>query len=201
MKRSSGKGRPGGLVFRMPVAQTMVSRKSSVTNAFVNSLIPVIEPSGSEVREALVILGMSIEDVRCSYCGDPASEWDHLRPLVVNRRPTGYISEIGNLVPSCGKCNQSKGNKGWEAWMRGSARLSPASRGVEDMDIRIDRLRRYEQWKRRTPIDFASIIEPAVWQKHWSNLDEVIAMMQSSQVHAEQIKDEIVAYVRAEQGR
>src|SRR5687767_102420 len=95
--------------FRMPSVQTMMSRKSSITNAFVNSLIPVIEPSAAEIAEALTILGMTVEDVRCAYCGDVASEWDHLRPLVVGRRPTGFISEIGNLVPSCGKCNQSKG--------------------------------------------------------------------------------------------
>src|SRR4051812_20754033 len=89
--------------FAMPSVQTMVSRKSSVTNAFVNSLIPVIEPTIEEIEEALQILGMTPDDVRCAYCGDPNTEWDHLRPLVVNRRPTGFISEIGNLVPSCGK--------------------------------------------------------------------------------------------------
>jgi len=97
--------------FAMPSVQTMMSRKSSITNAFVNSLIPVVEPTVDEIEEALRILGMSADDVRCAYCGDVSTEWDHLRPLVVNRRPTGYISEIGNLVPACGKCNQSKGNK------------------------------------------------------------------------------------------
>ena len=48
---------------------------------------------------------------------------DHLRPLVKDKEPTGYISEIHNLVPSCGKCNQSKGNKEWKAWMRRDPRF------------------------------------------------------------------------------
>src|SRR5437773_5742088 len=88
--------------FQMPSVQTMVSRKSSITNAFVNAIIPVVPPTVNEIEEALRILEMEPDDLRCAYCGDKASEWDHLRPLVKGRRPTGYISEIGNLVPSCG---------------------------------------------------------------------------------------------------
>ena len=62
-------------------------------------------------KRSVIVLGE--EGARCAYCGDKASDWDHLRPLVVKRRPTGFISEIANLVPACGKCNQSKGNSPW----------------------------------------------------------------------------------------
>src|ERR1700677_3203099 len=103
--------------FQMPSFQTMVSRKSSITNAFVNSVIPSLMPSTGEIEQALRILRMGHDDVRCAYCGDKSTEWDHLRPLVVKRRPTGFISEIANLVPACGKCNQSKGNKPWQTWI------------------------------------------------------------------------------------
>src|SRR5438067_8519498 len=116
--------------FRLPSVQTMVSRKSSITNAFVNAIIPVVPPTTADIQEALRILSMDPADVRCAYCGDRASEWDHLRPLVKGRRPTGFISEIGNLVPSCGKCNRSKRNEDWERWMRSeTAKLSPRTRG------------------------------------------------------------------------
>jgi hypothetical protein len=67
--------------FQMPAVQTMVSRKSSITNAFVNALIPVIEPTHEEIEEALRILGMVPPEVICAYCGDKMTEWDHLRPL------------------------------------------------------------------------------------------------------------------------
>src|ERR1041385_6913759 len=118
--------------FRMPSVQTMVSRKSSITNAFVNALIPVIDPTNQEIAEALRILGMEPSDVRCAYCGDKSTEWDHLRPLVIKHRPTGFISEIGNLVPSCGKCNQSKGNKPWRVWILSATfSHSPTKRGVK----------------------------------------------------------------------
>ena len=98
--------------FAMPKPVRITGRSSSITNSFVNGVIPVVVPSEAEVREALEILGM-LERVTCSYCGDTSTEWDHLRPLVDKQRPTGYISEIHNLVPACGKCNQSKGNKHW----------------------------------------------------------------------------------------
>jgi hypothetical protein len=46
------------------------------------SIIPSIMPSDAEVAEALNILGMVPENVECAYCGDPVTEWDHLRPIV-----------------------------------------------------------------------------------------------------------------------
>jgi HNH endonuclease len=88
----------------------VAGRSSSITNAFISAIIPVIEPSEEEEREALGILRIDPEDIRCAYCGDKATEWDHLRPIISNQEPTGYITEIANLVPSCGKCNQSYEN-------------------------------------------------------------------------------------------
>src|SRR5947209_8453479 len=139
--------------FWMPSVQTMMSRKSSITNAFVNAVIPVVPPSPEEIEEALGILEMEPTDIRCAYCSDKASEWDHLRPLVTKRRPTGFISEIANLVPSCGKCNQSKGNKSWREWMLSSAKFSPTGRGIPDVHDRVARLETYERWRRPINVD------------------------------------------------
>ncbi len=100
-------------LFRMPTPMKITGRSSSITNSFVTSIIPTIVPTEQQVKEALAVLGMDKDTFECAYCGDTASEWDHLRPLVLKKEPTGYISEIHNLVPSCGKCNQSKGNKSW----------------------------------------------------------------------------------------
>lgn len=163
--------------FRMPKVQTIMSRTSSITNAAVNAIIPLIEPSAAEIAEALEILGMSPDDVQCSYCGDKSSEWDHLRPLVVDRRPTGYISEIGNLVPSCGKCNQSKGNKIWKAWMLGDAPLAPARRGIPDLELRIERLAMFEKWRPSEPIPVEAILGSKLYAEYWRHLERVITCM------------------------
>ncbi len=132
--------------FDMPSMQKIMSRKTSITNAFVCAVIPVLPPLLEEIDEALCILGMDPWNVRCAYCGDAKSEWDHLRPLVLKRRPTGYISEIANLVPSCGKCNQSKGNSDWHEWIvNPTKKRSPTGRGLANVAEHVARLEEYER--------------------------------------------------------
>lgn len=177
--------------FRMPSVQTMVSRKSSITNAFVSSIVPVIPPSVHEVEEALAILQMDVEDVRCAYCGDQYTEWDHLRPLVVERRPTGFISEIANLVPSCGKCNQSKGNKPWRVWMTSAADRSPATRKIAGLGQKIARIEAFEKWRSPMRIEFAQIIGDEEWQRYWAMCERLVADMRECQKIANHIRDRI----------
>ena len=62
---------------------------------------------------------MDASDVRCAYCGDPATEWDHLNAIVRNRRPTGYISEH-NLAA----CEVQEGEQTWREWMFGGTENS-----------------------------------------------------------------------------
>jgi hypothetical protein len=182
--------------FRMPLVQSMVSRKSSITNAFVNAVIPAIAPTIDEIEQALEVLGMDPAHVRCAYCGDAMTEWDHLRPLVVNRRPTGYISEIANLVPSCGKCNQSKGNKDWRKWIVSNAPRSPAGRGIAEIPLRISRLADYEKWRSPTRVDFESVIGKAAWEEYWSFWDSIITELRRHQQVADVIRSKIVDSLR-----
>jgi hypothetical protein len=178
--------------FQMPSVQTMVSRKSSITNAFVNAVIPTIPPTADEIGEALAILEIDAADVRCAYCGDKATEWDHLRPLVSKRRPTGFISEIANLVPACGKCNQSKGGSDWRKWMLGSARLSPAGRRLPGTPQRFARLEQYERWRPAMKIDFESVIGRDEWEYYWSLCEAVVDELRQCQRHADSLRAKIV---------
>ena len=41
-------------------------------------------------------------DITCAYCGDRATEWDHLRPIISNQEPTGYITSGSKTVPRTG---------------------------------------------------------------------------------------------------
>ena len=175
-------------VFRMPSPMKITGRTSSITNAFVNSIIPSIAPSEDEIQEALAILGMTPESVQCAYCGDPSTEWDHLRPIVRDKKPTGFITEIGNLVPACGKCNQSKGNQYWRDWITSDANLSPKSKGVKDIQARIERLKAYEGWRPRAPLDFSGIVGDEYWRQHWNNHDNIVVSMKESQDLADKLK-------------
>lgn len=175
-------------LFRMPKPVSIMGKASSITNAFVNGIIPCIMPLKEELIDCLNILELDSADLRCAYCGDKFTEWDHLRPIVKDKRPTGYISDIYNLVPACGKCNQSKGNKYWKDWILSDAKLSPKSRGVKNLDEKILRLERYEMWKEIKPIDFESIVDNGLWEKHWSNCEELHRKMSEFQVVSNKIK-------------
>ncbi|MUK87769.1 hypothetical protein GMD78_05050 [Ornithinibacillus sp. L9] len=177
----------GTLVFRMPTPVKITGRTSSITNAFVNGVIPCIEPSEVEIMEVLNILGMS-DFIRCAYCGGSYTEWDHFRPLIQNKRPTGYISEINNLVPSCGKCNQSKGNSYWKDWIMGDAQLSPKTRNVDQLQLIITRLEEYERWSKPIKVSFEEIVGKEAWEEHWKNCDNLHNMMRKSQILSDEIK-------------
>src|SRR6202035_186356 len=129
-------------------------------NAFFNAIIPVHAPTPEDELKALALLEMSPEEICCAYCGDPHTEWDHLKPIIRKKKPTGYITEIANLVPACGKCNQSKGGYEWKLWMLGPAPRSPKTRGIADIDRRIEILSTYERWRQPVRIDFDAMLEP-----------------------------------------
>jgi hypothetical protein len=175
-------------LFSMPKPVNIMGRASSITNSFVNGIILIVQPTKEEILEALDVLKMDPTDVRCAYCGDKSTEWDHLRPLVLNQRPTGYISEIANLAPACGKCNQSKGNKPWREWINSGAARSPRSRGVRDLETRIDHLVEYENWRDVQPLNFASIVGNTEWSQHWENWQRVLDEMRRSQEFAAHLR-------------
>ena len=180
-------------LFKMPTALKITGRSSSITNVFVNAILPTIIPTENEVRDALDILGMTRENFQCAYCGDTASEWDHLNPLVVDKKPTGFITEINNLVPSCGKCNQSKGNKDWKVWIQSSAKLSPQTRGIKDLSIRIVRLTAYEKVKRPKRLNVEEIAGAELWSAHMENLRQILLAMSTAQELAMKIRARISA--------
>jgi len=173
----------------MPAPMKVSGRSSSITAAFVTAIVPQRKPSDSEISEALAILEMTPDSMACAYCGGTYSEWDHLRPLVIKQRPTGYFTHIQNLVPSCGKCNQSKGNKHWKAWITSGAKLSPKSCNVPDLEARITRLEKYEAWGNVQPVDFQILVDPSDWETHWKNWNTLIADMKNAQDHALRLRN------------
>ena len=187
-------------VFKMPKPVSISGRSSTITNSFVNAIIPLVMPTDNDVREALEILEMNSDTICCSYCGDTHTEWDHLRAIVSEKKPTGYISEIQNLVPACGKCNQSKGNKEWYSWIGGSARLSPTTRKITDIERRIRNLEAYENWRPPTKVDFAEVVCAELWDQHWLNWQDVQRVMEDAQDLAGEIKIQIAKHLNDSTG-
>ncbi|MEL7603061.1 MAG: HNH endonuclease [Bacillota bacterium] len=182
-------------IFMMPNPVKITGRTSSITNSFVNGIVPCITPSEEEIQKALSILGMLKETICCAYCGDQYTEWDHFRPIVRDKRATGYISEIHNLVPTCGKCNQSKGNSDWKEWMTGAAIRSPATRGIKDLNQRIQRLEAFEKWAGVIKIDFEQVVGKDRWEKYWDNCELLHGQMRQSQILSDEIRSVIQVHV------
>lgn len=177
--------------FDPPSIGSIAGRTSSITAAFFQAITPVVPPTDGEVDEVLAILGMARGACRCAYCGDARTEWDHFRPIVVDRRPTGYISEIANLVPACGKCNQSKGNSDWKSWMLGTAARSPKRRGVPELESRVARLEAFASWRQPTCIDYALWLGEARWHEYLERLETVVAHLNGAQVLAKTLRSEV----------
>ncbi len=60
--------------FSMPNPVKITGRASSVTNSFVNGIIPIIPPTKEEITKVLQVLGMNDKTIRCAYCGDRQTE-------------------------------------------------------------------------------------------------------------------------------
>jgi 5-methylcytosine-specific restriction endonuclease McrA len=181
MKSDTTRAKKRTRLCQMPTPGNIAGRSSSITNAFFNAIIPIDAPTEEEEIQALEILGMDPTDIRCAYCGEKSTEWDHLRAIITDQRPTGFITEIANLVPACGKCNQSKGKSPWRTWMVSSATLSPKTRGVIGIEDRIARLSKYELWREPTRIAFEEVIDAGLWTRHQANWRTVLALLTESQ--------------------
>ena len=131
---------------KLPKGKKISTSISAVRRVIINGFIPVIDPSEEEKNKIYQIFELNPQDLRCVYCNDTATEWDHFRPIIFDKRSTGYFTEIYNLVPACGKCNQSKGNKDWKDWINSSAKLSPKMRMISNFDKNIEKLENYQKW-------------------------------------------------------
>jgi HNH endonuclease len=174
--------------FNLPGRGRIDGRTSSITAAFFQAITPIILPSDAEVEEVIAVLGMALGRCFCAYCGDPRTEWDHFRPIVKGRQPTGYITEIANLVPACGKCNQSKGNKNWKDWIMGGAARSPKQRGIVDLAERVARLEAYERWREPVCLDYPTMLGPERWSQYCNLLEAAVTHLTEAQRVATELR-------------
>lgn len=77
-------------------------------------------------------------DNQCAFCGSPIGRWDHLIPV-----SAGGDTVLGNMVPACSRCDDSKQGHHFEDWAVGSSPGSPRTRDVADLQLRLDRVREY----------------------------------------------------------
>jgi hypothetical protein len=71
--------------------------------------------------------------VHCIYCGTAsATRWDHLFPV-----SKGGDSSPGNLVPACGRCDDSKQDRTIPEWAASKSKHRPSAERVRAIEARL----------------------------------------------------------------
>ena len=134
---------------KKPKRTSLTSRKSSVTNAMVHSIIYVEDIVGANYSDWLARFNQKENNEKCIYCGSSANSFDHIFNLVRNGSPTGYMTEKNNLVPCCSNCNSKKSGKNWEDFIE-----SDYFKSFAGWEKRHDFLRRVIEQYQPLKIDF-----------------------------------------------
>ena len=118
----------------------------------------------------------------CVYCGSPdVKRWDHL--IAVSEFG---LSRMGNLVLACARCDDSKGNRPYDEWMRGPAKYSPASRGdIPNVEARIRRIEGFVQRYGTRPVPLEERLSPSELREH----EGIVRTLQSVYRRANRLVD------------
>ena len=96
----------------------MRKRITTINHAFASAIASNDNYDEERVDKAIKVLGQEPRDeLLCFYCDEPAETWDHVYGLVKDNQYYGYGHVVGNLLPSCKKCNSEKGNQEWESFI------------------------------------------------------------------------------------
>lgn len=152
--------------YKMPSKQNLTGRSSTINNAFAIAITPYIRPENWELVGYYETLG--IKEGQCVYCLGDGNGRDHLKPLVVEGMPTGYITDIHNLVPCCSKCNSSKGSKSFKEWYKSEKnikRLKENELSDEDIDLRFKKICAFEDLIPE-PLDYEDLVGKELWDEY-----------------------------------
>lgn len=176
----------------MPACQSLKARTSTINNAFVNSITPIIYPDDSQLADYYKKLG--IKEGECVYCGGIGNGVDHLKPLVKDCMPTGYITDIHNLVSCCQMCNSSKGAKPFREWYKSDKnvkRLKDLGKDDKFIEERYKKICDYED-SIPSPIDYERIVGKEMWDEYKKRKDNLIKQMNEDHEFLEKLKKEIM---------
>ncbi len=172
---------------KLPARMKIDSLKTSIRRAFINTIVPEVRPTAAEEAAWRVQLGiapLAVDSIGCMYCGQPATQFDHFRNLTAtDGRPTGYITDIYNLVPCCSTCNSSKAGTRWKTWMTGNAANAPNKRlSATELADRVAVLDRFEVWSTplATQLDVLALVGVTEWQQYEADVAAVVVLLQAA---------------------
>ena len=184
---------------RIPGQVKINHRTSTIRGAFVKALIPSVPFSEEQLGAWAKQLNVDLNnDLICVYCGRHATVLDHFFPAVRKKLPTGFVTDLYNLVPSCSKCNESKSGSYWRDWMERSPapgqllRLSP-----QEIEDRISTLGKFEEWIRDkiTIIPFDKLANDELYISFFKDCEDLLDTFKTYQEKADVLKQNIIQKV------
>lgn len=114
-------------------------------------------------------------DVLCVYCGKArATRWDHLHPV-----SKGGDSSPGNLVPACGRCDDSKQHRTIEQWATSNSKHRPSEERVKEIHARLIKYRMAFTYSVREFEEKLTDAQQAVYQRFRKKLDALREQMRN----------------------
>jgi len=108
----------------------------------------------SEIEQVMEFFDFDTPE--CVFCGShEVQRWDHLVSI-----KEGGETVLGNMVPACARCDDSKRHLPFEEWMMGNAKSLLKECGVPDIEQRVAKLRAYQRHFGYTPKPLEERLDP-----------------------------------------
>jgi hypothetical protein len=164
----------------------MAGRASTITNMFVSAIAPTGKFEKEVVEQAMRELELDPNDLKCVYCEKEAATWDHLNGLVKNKEFSGYGHQIGNLVPACRTCNESKGGKKFEDFIL-------LKSGIASVEL-VRRLEAHQKnYAQKFDLVEAKRKNPDLWQEFEEQKIKMMDALRAAEKIAERIRQEFIS--------
>lgn len=113
--------------------------------------------------------------IHCAYCDAPnATRWDDIHPV-----SRGGDTVPGNLVPACGRCDDSKQDRDIDEWASSKGKHRPPAENVAGIR---DRIRAYQAQFSYWPVEFEEKLtkpQKAKYKQFRQKLDELREQLQN----------------------
>ncbi len=182
----------------MPTKSNLKGRTSTINNAFVISITPFIKPDPSILKQYYKEL--EIEEKQCGYCMRMGlgKSVDHIFPLVIDGMPSGYITDITNLIPCCTECNSTKGGKLFEDWYKEQKnvdRLNSYGMSYDDINKRYNIIMNYINNHCSQPLSYKEIVGEKLWNEYINRKNKMLELLQEDQLFCDNLNEIITKYV------
>lgn len=182
----------------MPSKSDLKSRTSTITNAFAIAITPYIKPKNIELNE--YYKSLKIKPGVCAYCLQKANSSDHYHALVKNQKPTGYITDISNLIPCCSSCNSSKGSTKFEDWYYSAKNIKRLrSLGLSDEIIkdRYDTIINHFKKYGKSPVNYERILGKELWDEYQERKAKLMETLKDNQKFCDKLLKIIVDNIKS----